>query len=210
MPITSELAKNVGAMNVMNATIHFFIFLIMIILSGIATPVFYKTLFVDYITKLNISTDPIVLDASLRSFNYIGTFALILFSLGISINGMSSGDSIQTSIGAMMTIFIVISISIMTYYKQLDSNIYSFGNLDADIFKSELLSAMTGRLLQNDSWRKAGGLWSIVVVISLLMYFFGKFDKDKKKDKSKKNLILSYGFIFGFLFAVYVVTRMDM
>lgn len=205
MPVTSELAKNVGRMNVMNATIHFFIFVIMVILSGITTPVLYKTLFVDYIANLGIKADTQA--SSLKSFSYIGTVVLLFFSLGISINGMSAKDSIQTSIGAMMTIFIIISISVMTYYKQLDPITYSFGKPDADIFDSELMSAVWSRILLNDNYMKVLGVWGIVVLVSLLTYFFGRFDKNKKKNKTKKDLILSYGFIFGLLFSLYLVTR---
>lgn len=205
MPVTSELAKNVGKMNAINATLHFALFVVIGIVAAIITPLSYKTLFVDYIVQL--VGDATKRAASLKMFSYIGTAVLLFFSLGISINGVSIGDSMQTSIGVLMSIFLIISVGVITYFKQIDPKTYSLGFVDANFFKdSGLAEAFTERLLHARNRGAALALWATIVGISLIMYFFGKFDKNKKKDASKKNLILSYGFIFGALFALYIST----
>lgn len=205
MPVTSELAKKVGTMGVMNATIHFFIFLIMAIIAGIITPLSYKTLFVDYISQLSIEAPKQA--ASLKMFSYIGTAVLLLFSLGISIHGMTLGDFIQSSLGAMMTIFIIISVSVMTYYRTIEPATYSFGDANADIMDSEFGKAFGNMIVLNKNYEKAFRLWGGLGVISILVYFFATFDKDKKKDKSKKYLMISYVAVFGLLFSFYFMTR---
>jgi len=205
MPVTSELAKKMGIMNMMSATIHFFIFLIIVIVSGFGTPFLYKNFFVDYIKHLNISTDANINAASLKMFDYIGTFLLLLFSVGISIAGITISDPVQTSIGGLMAVFILISVMIMIYYKTLDRDLYSFGVADVDITKSQLYTKIIERLLFN----KSNFLIAVsVYLVGVIMYYiFGKMDKNKKKNNTKKNVMLTYSVVFGIPFIAYVVSR---
>jgi len=212
MPITSQLAKNMGTMNVLTATVHFFIFLFMVIFAAFSTPFLYRIFFVDYITALNISKGEAQF-ASLKIWDYIGSFILFMFSIGISIGGMSVGDKLQTSIGAMITIFLLISITVITYYKHMYPEKYSFGKYDdTDVLTNGgilLLSTIIDKISHN----KSSTIFGIVlsVVIGLITYYAGKgkFDKkSKKKDKSKRNFIFSYFSIFGSIFSIYFVSRM--
>lgn len=213
MPITSQLAKNMGTMNVLTATIHFFIFLIMIIIAAITTPLLYKTFFVDYIKALNISSG-VQSRASLKMWDYIGTFILFMFSIGISIGGINVGDKIQTSIGAMMTIFLMISIAVITYSKHMYPNMYSFGNDDnVDIFKDSVLgSKIIEKIMNGSNLQGLIGMSVVSFLIGLLTYIFGKgrFDKkNKKKDESRRSLVFSYFSIFGVILSVYLITRIQ-
>lgn len=210
MPITSQLARNMGTMNVLTATVHFFIFLFMTVIATFAMPFLYKLFFVDYIKVLNIANG-VKSIASLKMLDYIGSFILFMFSIGISIGGISVGDKIQTSIGAMMTIFLMIGITIITYYKQLYPNMYSFGSGEADIFQdSDLINKIFQSLKHNYNWAYSLGITVSFFIIGLLIYLFGKgrFDKkSKKKDASKRNFILAYSSIFGVLLSIYITTR---
>lgn len=209
MPITSQLAENMGTMNVLTATIHFFIFLIMVIIAAFSTPFLYKFFFVDYIKALNID-DGKPSNASLKMLDYVGTFVLFMFSIFISIGGIRVGDKIQTSIGAMISIFLMISVTIITYYKQLDPNKYSFGKYDVDIWESNLLNKIIEKMINEKRWGTILGTSVVSFVIGLFTYIFGKgkFDKDNEKnDESKRGLFFSYFAIFGVIFSIYIFTR---
>lgn len=208
MPVTSDLAKKMGTMNALTATIHFFIFLFMTVVAGVTTPILYKSIFVDYVDLLQPGSNEIAA-ATLKMMNYVGSFILLVFSAGISMGGMSVGDKIQTSIGALMSIFILISIVIVIYYSRLEPMTYSFGAPDADVLKSVLSDRIFGRILLNENYTKIGGVWGTIVTIALLFYFFYTFDKNKKKDKSKKSFMLWYAILFGLVFATYIVTRVE-
>ncbi len=209
MPITSELAKNMGTMNVMNATIHFFTFLIMIIISAVITPIGYKTIFIDFIKDLGVSNaDDKATPASLKMLDYIGSLILILFSIGISMGGISAGDPIQTSIGVFASIFILISICVVSYYKTTAPGEYAFGATDVNLSDSNFGPKLWERILNNKNWGLMMVFEGIIIAVFFVITLFTTFDKNKKKDKSKKKFVMWYAAIFGSIFSIYVVCRL--
>jgi hypothetical protein len=214
MPVTSQLAKNVGTLNVLSATNHFFIFLIMILVATITAPLLYKITFVDYIKQLGImSGEPSI--ASLKMLDYIFGFLFFMFATGISIGGMSFKSKMITSIGGLMAIFVIISIGVISYYKKLDPIVYSLNEFDKlpddfSMFGKNELFLKIDKIIQNRSggWLQPLGIYLIIFIIGIVTSFMVKFDKNKKKNKAKRDFTIAYISIFGFFALIYAYTML--
>jgi len=215
MPVTSELAKKMGTMNAVSTVVNFMIFILVIIVATFITPTLYKTLFVDYIVNLNVPS-PANKYASLISLDYLGFIVLLAFAVGLATTGASMNDALQTMIGALMSIALIVCTAVITYFKMTNPGEYSLTEgIGGDVKK---VGWWENGMLGSEIWNRVRHGWGpqglavgvgSCTLIGTLLYFFKRFDKNKKKDKSKKNVVLSYFIGFGTLVSIYLVARLN-
>lgn len=214
MPVTSELAKKMGTMNAATTIVNFMIFILIIVIASLITPAAYKILFVDYTMKLNPPL-PQNKYATLKILDSIWFIILLAFSVGIAATGASINDALQTMIGSLMTILLIVCTAVMAYFKMESPEKYSLSqDVDVDnIDYWENIMLFIGLIGKRLKYGGGPGYVSMGIgasaMIGLFMYFFKKFDKNKKKDKTKKNMVLWYFLIFGTVITIYLVSRFN-
>ena len=186
------------------------LFFIIIIITSIVSPILYNKYAIKVIEEISSTELPNdKKPGSLKLLDIILSSIFISLSLVISIYGMKSKNIIQTSIGIIFFIFILISISIITYLKISNPEVYRLQKFTADTdisYNLAFISVLSMFLMNN--WREVSILILFVLggyIFSVLfLYYMNSLDKKKKKNLSLRNDLLSIGIPYGVVFIIYL------
>lgn len=166
-----------------STVLHFFVFIICILFSGILTPVFFNLMKTNSGFLVGANEDD-TLATGLQ-------IAIILFFLGYAITVATvSNNLVQTTIGSFMFIYVFVSGAIMYFLKTINPSVYSVG-----------LGA-TGFKLKGNNKLYGGAFFSALIVGLTYLITSRKKDKNKKNKKNKTrslSILIPYGVLVGFL-----------
>lgn len=206
LQLNGDIITDKSKMEVMRTTINFFVFVIIMAVSACISPFLYKNFVVDLIQK----EDQVTGDkkaGSLLAFDvwltvYFFTLSIVICTVGINIH-----DSSLTSSGIIFFLFVLLSISVLTYFKMTDPTEYRLndGNIQTAINSGFLM------LLANFTWENIIDILTIyfiwgcmLVAFSLGMFYTNGFSKNNETNTKIRDFILSIGFIYGIFITIYI------
>ena len=166
--------------SITSTVLHFFIFIICILFSGILTPVFFNLIKTNSGFLVKSDKEP-TLSSAIQ-------IAIIIFFLGYAITVATvSNNLVQTALGSFMFVYVFISGCIMYFLKTIYPNDYSL-TFDPN-FKL------------NGSTKIYGGVLLSGLIIGLtFLITSSKKDKNKKKKQSRSlSVLIPYGIILSFV-----------
>lgn len=165
-----------------STVLHFFVFIICILFSGILTPVFFNLMKANSGFLVGANEDD-TLSTGIQ-------IAIILLFLGYAITVATvSNNLVQTTIGSFMFIYVFVSGAIMYFLKTISPAVYSVGL--AKDFK-----------LKGNNKLYGGAFFSALIVGLTYLITSRKKDKNKKNKKNKTRslfILIPYGALVGFL-----------
>jgi hypothetical protein len=183
LPVNGAISSNLGKIGTMNTTQNFFVFAIMIGLAVIVSPFLYKNFIIPFITTSGI--DAKVQGVNLNGLDVILSILIAGFTIGLSILGMNTHNSTQTSIGIILFIYFTISFGVIYGLKNLNPRVYSLNSIYENKYQFEILSILYNFIQNNlNQVIKVAffilSLYFFIYFMSSYRTFFSKGDKGNK------------------------------
>jgi hypothetical protein len=206
IPVVGGMSKDLSKVGIMTTTLHFFVFLIVVVLVVLVSPFVYQLGILDLVRKSSIDANK--KPGSLKVFDTFILIILIIFTVLVSWRGMKTKNQVLTSIGVFSFIIIIISTCIIFYYKTLDPVKYRLMGPDigSSDYNTEFLALFFLSLKQNmGSLMKVFLIFlAIFLTVVLVLHSKKRFSKNKKQNKRIRDSLLLIGILYGFIICCYL------
>ena len=205
-PVNSDVSNNISKINMLNTSMNFFVFLLLIFLSGFLSPFMYKNGIVEIIKKNYSDINNVNKAASnLKGADIFVVFILILLPITITISGINNKNTTTSYFGIFLFIYMLISISMISVLKIMYKSEYTLSN----DFNIPYIFDFVGDIIQFIGDNKTNifyllfGYTSILILLAFVLWATKSFDKDKKKNTNIRNSMIGNGMVYGVIACIY-------
>jgi len=204
--LTGDLITKQSKVDVMRTTINFFVFMIIVGAAACISPFLYKSFIVQIVKD---STGVVDSDkaGSLKLFDLILIVIFVTMTITICTDGINADNPAQTSTGVMLFLFILLSISVISYLKMSDPAGYGLAVDDQNTgFNFAFLSVLLGFVMSNyTDIAVIYVMFSVLLTVFVLAMFYTKaLSKNRKQNEKARDIIFGIGYSYGLIISIYI------
>jgi hypothetical protein len=207
LQLNGDIITDKRKMEVMRTAIQFSFFMIIVAVSACISPFLYNYFVVQLIEKA-MSNNITEQAGSLKTVDIILTIFFVTMAIAICSEGINTENTTQTSIGIILFLFIVLSISMVIFLKITNPSVYALKNENtlSDTPNFDFISILFAFLKKNvNEILIIYGIFACVLLaITLSMYYTKGFSENDNMNNRIHNFVLSMGLIYGFFIVIYI------
>lgn len=128
-------------------------------------------------------------------------------TITICTDGINADNPAQTSTGVMLFLFILLSISVISYLKMSDPAGYGLAVDDQNTgFNFAFLSVLLGFVMSNyTDIAVIYVMFSVLLTVFVLAMFYTKaLSKNRKQNEKARDIIFGIGYSYGLIISIYI------